>query len=371
VRPTTFDRPPAADLALAGVLAAAGVAGSVLAGAVARPPAPPGAPGYALVVAAALALAVRRRRPLVTLLAVALCTSTYLIMGYVYGPILVVFMLAVYSAARHAQPRRAVWYAAAALALMLIHLLTSDRGLGGLGVVPVAAWVVVPAAIGYGLRLRQETAHRMRAEVIRQRVDDERLRVAQEVHDIVGHGLAAIKMQADVALHVMARKPAQAQVALEAISRTSSQALDELRATLAAVRTDDDGRAPAAGLGRLDDLRQRMAEAGVRVRLHTSGERAARIPAAVDLAGYRIVQESLTNVLRHSRCGQADVTVRYEAAGVAITVANPVTDAAPAGTGSGIAGMRARVEALGGEFAAGPVARGFEVHARLPTGDPA
>jgi signal transduction histidine kinase len=364
VRPTTFDRPPTADLALAGVLAVAGVAGSALAGAVARPPV--GVPGYALVVAAALALAVRRRWPLVTLAAAALCTSAYLILGYPYGPILIVFMLAGYSATRHARPRRAVWYTtAAALALTLIHLLTSDRQLGGLGVVPVTAWVVVPAAIGYGLRVRQESARQARAEVIRQRV-------AQEVHDIVGHGLAAIKMQADIALHVLERKPGQAQVALAAISRTSSQALDELRATLAAVRrTDDDGRGLTAGLGRLDDLRQRMADAGVRVRLRTSGEHGAGIPAAVDLAGYRIVQESLTNVLRHSRCEEADVTVRYEADGVAITVSNPVIGTPPAGAGSGIAGMRARVEALGGEFTAGAVARRFEVHARLPIGSPA
>jgi signal transduction histidine kinase len=114
-----------------------------------------------------------------------------------------------------------------------------------------------------------------------------------------------------------------------------------------------------------------MADAGVRVSLRTFGERGAGIPAAVDLAGYRIVQESMTNVLRHSRDGQADVTVRYEAGSVAITVTNPVTDAPSLGAGSGIAGMRARVEALGGEFTAGPVARRFEVHARLPTGSPA
>jgi len=365
----TFDRVPVADLALAGVLAVAGVAGTALAGAMAQPPAPVGAGGHALVVVAALALAARRRRPLGTLAAAALCTSAYLVLGYVYGPILIVFMFAVYSAARHAPPRPAVWCCAAALGLLLIHLLTADRELGGLGVVPVAAWVVVPAAIGYGLGVRQESVQQARAEAIRQRVDDERLRVAQEVHDIVGHGLAAIKMQADIALHVMARRPDQAQVALAAISRSSGQALDELRATLAVVRrVDGDDRTPAPGLGRLEDLRQRMADAGVRVRLHTSGERAAEIPAAVDLAGYRIVQESLTNVLRHSGSGQADVTVHYETGSVAITIANPVTDSPSVGAGSGIPGMRARVEALGGEFTAGPVARRFEVHARLPTG---
>ncbi len=290
-------------------------------------------------------------------------------MGYAYGPILIIFMIAVYSVTRYAPSRPATWCVTAALPLMLIHLLTSDRQLGGLSVVPVAAWVVVPAAIGYSLRLRQQAAETARSEAIRQRVDDERLRVAQEVHDIIGHGLTAIQMQADIALHVMAGKPGQARVALQAISRTSHQALDELRATLAVVRRpDDDDRAPAPGLDRLDELRQRMVDAGLRVSLQTTGERSAGMPAAVDLAGYRVVQESLTNAVRHSRAGQAEVTVRYDPGSVTITVANPLTGARSAGAGSGISGMRARVEALGGEFSAGPVERRFEVHARLPTG---
>jgi signal transduction histidine kinase len=365
----TVDRALGADLALAGLLAVAAAAGSAVAAAVARPPVALGMPGYALVVAAALALALRRRHPLITLATAAACTSAYLIAGFPYGPVLIVFMFAVYSAVRHAPARPALWCAAPALALVLVHLLTSDRALGWLGVVPVMAWVVVPAAVGYGLRVRQEAAQRARADLIRRRVDDERLRVAQEVHDIVGHGLAAIKMQADVALHVLARQPGQAQLALEAISRTSRQALDELRATLAVVRrVDGDERTPAAGLDGLDELRRRMADAGVRVRLHTSGESGRRLPTAVDLAGYRVMQESLTNVLRHGRCGQADVTVRYERGSVVIIVANPLTGTPTPGAGSGIAGMRARVEALGGEFTAGPVARRFEVQARLPTG---
>jgi signal transduction histidine kinase len=157
-------------------------------------------------------------------------------------------------------------------------------------------------------------------------------------------------------------------VALEAISRTSHQALGELRATLAVVRRPDADRAPAPGLDRLDGLRERMADAGLQVSLHTAGERRAGLSAAVDLAGYRVVQESLTNAVRHSRAGQADVTVRYDLGSVTVTVTNPVTGARPAGTGSGIAGMRARVEALGGEFSAGPVEQRFEVQARLPTG---
>jgi signal transduction histidine kinase len=303
---------------------------------------------------------------------VTVCTAVYLVLGYAYGPILVSFMIAVYTVARHAPPDRAFPYALAALAPMLAHLLIHGHGLGLFGVVDVSAWVIVPFTLGFALRLRRETAVRARADAIRQRVDDERLRVTQEVHDIVGHGLAAIKMQADVALHVLARKPDQAEVALEAISRTSGQALDELRATLTMVRrTGTDTERPSApSLARLDELRQRMAEAGVYVRLENSGEPLAALPVAVDLTGYRIIQESLTNVLRHSGAGQATVGIRYEAGSVLITVANALSGYAPGEGGFGIPGMRERVLALGGEFAAGPSPAhdGFEVRARLPTG---
>ena len=362
-------RSSAADLALAALLAVSAAAGSAVADELGRPSVPLHLPGYVLVVIAALSLSARRSRPLVTLMTAAVCTGGYLALGYAYGPIILVLMIAVYSAARHAPLRAAAWCAAATLMLLLAHLLTSDRALGWLGLVPAAAWVVVPGALGYGLHLRHQAGQQARAEAIRQRLDDERLRVAQEVHDVVGHGLAAIKMQADIALHVMPRQPDQAKVALEAISKTSQQALDELRTTLAAVRhVDGDDRAPTASLSRLDDLRRRMADAGVTVRVHTTGERTGALPPAVDLAGYRIVQESLTNVLRHGRCEQADVTVQYAADNVAITVANPVDGTPTNGDGTGISGMRARVEALGGDFVAGPVAQRFEVRARLPSG---
>jgi signal transduction histidine kinase len=362
-------RSSAADLTLAALLAVSAAAGSAVADQLGRPSVPLRTPGYVLVVIAALSLSARRSRPLVTLLTAAVCTAAYLALGYAYGPVILVLMVAVYSAARHAPPGAAAGCAAATLVLLLVHLVTSDRALGWLGMVPAAAWVVVPGTLGYGLRLRHQTGQRARAEAIRQRLDDERLRVAQEVHDVVGHGLAAIKMQADIALHVMPRRPDQARVALAAISQTSQQALDELRTTLAAVRqVDGHDRAPAAGLGRLDDLRRRMADAGVTVRVHTAGERTGALPAAIDLAGYRVVQESLTNVLRHGRCEQADVTVRYAADSVTITVTNPISDTPALGGGTGISGMRARVEALGGDFVAGPVDRRFEVHARIPTG---
>ncbi|MCI2416358.1 sensor histidine kinase [Saccharopolyspora sp. K220] len=325
----------------------------------------PDALGFALVAAAGLTLVLRRYHPVLTLIAVAALTSTYLVVGYPYGPILLALVVAVYTVARHRPPATSVPTALGALVMLLVHIFTNSTALPGLlGVIPGSAWVVVPFAVGSVVRLQREAASRARAEVLRQRVDDERLRIAQEVHDVVGHGLAAIKMQADVALHVLPKKPEQAEVALEAISRTSSDALDELRATLRVVRSSSQAQAP--GLARLDDLRQRMGEAGVQVQVITTGE-PRELPAVVDLTGYRILQESLTNVLRHSGDKRATVTVDYATDAVVITVANPLTGPPGDSGGLGIPGMRQRVESLGGEFTAGPTGDGrFEVHARLP-----
>ena len=380
-------RPLVGDAVLAAALTLVGIVGTSFAGSPSRGRVPADSLAYVLVVVAALVLAGRRWRPLPVLAVVTVCTTAYLLFGYPYGPILGSLMIAVYSAARHAPPARSAAYSLAALALLLIHLFTTRTTLGAGGVIPVSAWVIVPFTLGFALQTRHDAVTRARAEAIRQSVDDERLRVAQEVHDIVGHGLAAIKMQADIALHVLADKPDQAEVALEAISRTSSEALNELRATLAVVRKAGAAAdlTPVPGLARLDELRQRMAEAGVYVRVETTGE-PRPLPVAVDLTGYRIVQESLTNVLRHSGAAQATVGIGYEHGGVRIAVSNPVPHASihpaslpPAsvppgstpgsGDGFGISGMRERVLALGGEFSAGPASHGrFEVRARLPAG---
>src|SRR5262249_33893605 len=136
-------------------------------------------------------------------------------------------------------------------------------------------------------------------------------------------------------------------IALRAISRTSTSALAELRATLLADRT------PAPGLDQLSALRDRMRDAGVQVELDTA-DAPRLLPAAVDFAGYRIVQESLTNVLRHSDIKQATVRVGYDNDSVVIAISNPAPDAVDGPTGRGIPGMRERVRALGGEFSAGP-----------------
>ncbi|MDH2426582.1 histidine kinase [Sphaerisporangium sp. TRM90804] len=331
-----------------------------------------GAPGFALIVAAALPLAARRARPLVTLALTTAATSAYLVLSYPYGPILLALMIAVYTAASRLPAREATAACAVALGVLLAHIVVRMAGPAGaealVGVVPGSAWVIVPYALGRTVLLSRETAARTRAEEVERHTYQERLRVAQEVHDVVGHGLAAIHMQAEIALHLLARRPGQAETALVAISRTSKEALDELRATLAVVRqgADAGGRGPVPGLARLDDLAARMAAAGVRVAVTTQGA-PRELPPAVDLAAYRVVQESLTNVMRHAGTDAASVRLAYGASELTVEVTDAGRGGAGSGSGSGISGMRERVTALGGRFEAGPrPGAGFRVHARLP-----
>ena len=299
------------DVALAGAVAAIGLAGSAPAGQGQVPaPAPMDTTGYALVLLSALSLVVRRLSPLVTLGVTAAATSTYLLLDYPYGPALLSPMVAVYTVAARLPPRRAALACVPVLGALLVHLFF-DHGSGLFTAAPVMAFVVVPFAVGATVRVGGEAQQRTRADQLRRSADDERLRVAQEVHDVVGHGLAAIHMQAEIALHLLAKRPEQAQVALTAISRTSKEALDELRATLTVVRRGEPGqdRAPTPGLANLGTLVARLAGTGLPVRVEIGGT-ARQLPVAVDLAAYRVVQESLTNVLRHT--GGAATVVRVD-----------------------------------------------------------
>jgi signal transduction histidine kinase len=314
----------------------------------------------ALAVTAALSLVVRRRWPLVTLAIVTVVTTIYLVLGYAYGPILLTMLVAVYSVARHRPTRTAAVATALAFAVLAVDLVVRvGVGASVLLIVPWSAWVVLPFALGIGLRSYGENRARQR----NRRADEERLRVAQEVHDIVGHGLSAIQMQADIALHVMPKQPEQAAAALAAISRTSREALDELRVTLALAR--EDTRGPMPGLAQLDALAARTGESGLPVRIHTAGQ-PRPLPGPVDLAAYRVVQESLTNALRHAGPASATVHVGYHPDAVSVVVVD-TGRGGELGPGQGIEGMRRRVTALGGAFSAGPAdGGGFRVSARIP-----
>ncbi len=330
-----------------------------------------------LVAVAALALVVRRSRTEVALVVTAAATATYLTIGYPYGPVMFSFAVAVFSVARHRPLRPALVLAGAALLAVLVHLFTHDRAFDGLlGIVPATSWVAVPFVVGLARRLVVETRARERAAADRSLVEDERLRLAHEVHDVVGHGLAAIQMQADIALHVRHERPDQPEVALRAISIASADALEELRVTLTRFRPDSVGgegssRAPSVGLARLDELVERVRSAGVEVELRVD-DGLGVLPSATDLAVYRIVQESLTNVVRHSARRRADVRVSRSDTGVDVVVTNPHRRTAGCTPGFGIEGMRGRAEQLGGELSAAPGPEGtFQVHARLPLPDDA
>jgi signal transduction histidine kinase len=331
---------------------------------------------YALLLVSSLVLTARRAAPRVTLAVTVVGASVYLVSGYGFGPVLITLAIAVYTVAVHLPARRAAVAAGVAAPFLVAHTVLGPYHTDPTGIVPGLAWIIVPFAIGTAVRLRREASGREREERVRQVAYEERLRVAQEVHDVVGHGLTAIAMQADVALHVLAKRPEQAVAALTAISQTSRAALAELRATLNLMRGEagpagDADRGPAPGLTQIGALAERVTRAGVPVTLRNELP-TGPMPAAVELAAYRIVQESLTNVLRHAGPATATVSVRRLDGQLDIEVIDtgrgvPRDPHRGSAAGQGIAGMRERAVALGGSLRAGPApGGGYAVHAVLP-----
>jgi signal transduction histidine kinase len=239
-------------------------------------------------------------------------------------------------------------------------------------------WIAVAVSIGTVVRYHRaavRSSAERAAEADRRHAEEQRLAIAREVHDVVAHSLAMINVQAGVAAHVADRRPEQAKAALLAIKEASRSALVDLRATLGVLRSGDD-RAPTPGLGRLPDLIEVASATGITV--HADGDPGV-LPAPVDVASYRIVQECLTNVVRHGQ-GADVVTIRLVRTPeeLEITVLDNGTSTTPARhgghghggsgqDGNGLRGMAERAEALGGSVVAGPESTGgFRVFARLP-----
>jgi signal transduction histidine kinase len=348
----------------------------------------PDALAYLLLVAGPLALLVRRRWPLGVLAVALACGLAYAARTYPEGPSQLAIYPALWTVAM-TRSRRTAWLAAtwAALAVAGAELfLYGDTMLDG---EPLYAAVTVFAAVWWAegvrarrayvaeLRDRADRAERTREEEARRRVDEERMRIARELHDVVSHTIGVISVQAGVAAHLLHRRPDKAADSLAAIRQASDEALGELHAMLGVLRDGgaDGGPAPLApapGLAELDALVAQAAGAGVDVTVSVEGE-ARRLPPAVDLAAYRVVQESLTNIVRHAQASRADVTVRHTDGRVVVEVtddgrARP--GAGPGngnGSGQGILGMRERARALGGTLEAGPrPGGGFRVQATLP-----
>jgi len=223
---------------------------------------------------------------------------------------------------------------------------------------------------------RARRAEQTREEEARSRVDAERLRIAREVHDTVAHAIAIINVQAGVTAYTLDKRPERAREALVTIEQTSAQALHEMRAVLGVLRDSGNGRGPDPGLGQMNELAAMAREAGLDVKLEVTPP-AAPLPSAVDHTAYRILQESITNVIRHVGPTRVTVALDYGTDVLEVRVTDeggrdaPGDDAAVTGgsaePGRGIVGMRERCGLLGGELTAGPrPCGGFEVKARLP-----
>jgi signal transduction histidine kinase len=238
---------------------------------------------------------------------------------------------------------------------------------------------VIAAAWAIGLAVRQQRAYtgglREQAERRAQaQVAEERLRIARELHDVVAHGMSLIAVQAGVANHVIGQRPDEAARALASIETTSRAALGEMRRLLGVLRDSDGAREdpalePSPGLADMGDLVSHTEHAGIRVDLEVRGQPVA-LPAGVDLTAYRIVQEALTNVVKHAGADATRVVVAYGPEAISLEIADDGHGVAgPLEEGHGIVGMRERVGLYGGQLEAGPIpGRGFRVSARLPLG---
>lgn len=231
----------------------------------------------------------------------------------------------------------------------------------------ICAVLALTWAVGLGNQQRRAVAAREAEHRARAAVGEERLHIARELHDIVAHGMSVIAVKASVANHVAESNPAEARAALVDIEATSRAALIDLRRMLGVLRSTDDGAPvdPAPAPGGLAELADRASLAGVRVRLAVNG--VDDLPGGVGLSVYRIVQEALTNVVRHAAPASCEVTVDSAEGVVTIEVTDDGPGGSTEGSGHGLIGMRERVSLYGGEFTAGPRAEGgFAVRARLP-----
>jgi signal transduction histidine kinase len=302
--------------------------------------------GWLLLAVGPLALTARRRHPVIVLWLALAATLTPHGSRAAYLSLVVAFVI---TASRgHRQPAWVVlvvgYVGSLWLAPLVYHqaLATFDAAL------LLGSWLALLAVAAEVFRIRQErtlAARAARRLDARNRRSEDRLQMARDLHDVIGHNMSLINVQAGVGLDLLDRQPEAARTALAAIRTASKEALDELRSMLDAIRLDDDvaPRAPAPNLRRLPDLVAATRAAGVQVSTEVEGE-PTPLNATVELAAYRIVQESLTNVVRHARPDRR------------------------ASGGTGILGMRERAAALGGELTAGPSpVEGFVVSARLPT----
>jgi signal transduction histidine kinase len=353
-------------------------------------PVPSGVPvgmlalGSALVLLHTLPLVARRRFPGAVL---GICVVSGLAFAALFMPPFFLgpaMLVAVYSVAAYG--RR--WVSLAGLVVAELGLaavwltpamLERSTFLLFMGILAVA-WVLgrfVGDRQVYAAQLEERTAEleQAREELARRAVAEERLRLARELHDVVAHAMSVIAVQSGVGAHVAASRPEEVGKALAAIEVTSRGALEELRRLLGVLRQDSEVQAslsPVPGLANLDSLLAEVGKAGLAVRVRVEGT-PLQLPAGVDLSAYRIVQEALTNVVKHASPAHAEVTIGYRDRDVTVEVVDDGRGAVPPagdgreGTGHGLIGMRERVAAFNGELEVGPrPGGGYRVAARLP-----
>lgn len=327
---------------------------------------------YLLLVLGPLAWIFLRRRPLVVGVVAVGAAATYLGLGYPIGPVLASAGLALLAAVARGRRWGAWGIGALGYAGMLGLGRLSDHPLPVGRAVALAAWLVLLLVVGEAPRYRVEqiaAARRARAAETRVAASAERLALARDLHDTIGHSLSMIAVQAGVALHLLDEHPEQARPALTAIRTASKEALEEVRATLSILREEDFEGRPAPGLARVGDLVAAARVGGliVEVRPEPLGDSVSGLPDDVDAAAFRVVQEGLTNVARHSAAAHAVVCVERSSSILEVSVVDDGLGTDEVVEGGGLRGMRERAAALGGQVEAGPVSgSGFRVAVRFP-----
>lgn len=351
----------------------------------------PGTPldalGYVLLVTAGLSMGLCRRWPALAAGVVTVVLVIFLARRYPDGPVWATAWIAL--GALSVRTSRLVAFTGAVAMFVVLSVAALVVGRNGLVLPAIFAGWVAAAVLGgdalrsrrsylAGLRERAAFLEHTREEEARRRVAEERLRIARDLHDSVAHAMATINVQAGAARHVLDRRPEAAGEALAVIQRASGDVLDELGAMLTVLRDNAQraDRAPVPGAADIARLLEAQTASGLSVELLAEGPVQA-VPGVIGTAAYRVVQESLTNVLRHSRASTATVRlVSGEDGHVAVEIRDdgPAAPPATSGTGVGIRGMRERVVSTGGNFEAGPTeGGGFQVRAEwaAPSSRPA
>jgi signal transduction histidine kinase len=330
-----------------------------------------------LMVLSCVALLGMRRRPELAWAVAFGCSVLDTVVAGVASAVVVQAVVALFPVAVLRRTRTMVGTAVTTLVTYsVLAVLVTGSWVAALSVIPS---IVAAAALGVAVRnqrralvsaqLRALQAEATREEEAQRRVAEERLRIAQELHDVIAHHVSVINVQSGVARHLMNRDPASAETALDAVREASRAALNETAQLVGLLRSGEDGlpTQPAAGLDRLDALVDATRRAGLDVQLQEVGRRRV-VPAAVDLIAFRVVQEALTNALKHG-AGSARLRVEHSAGAVTLDVRNPLRlgRATVAGSGRGLIGMRERMSTVGGTLRTGPDDEGqFAVHAEIP-----